>query len=576
MGPEHFDAAVEHARAAAPFDHPELATMLCDSGRLALTAGDHETASSLLQSAADLQGADPDDDPGRRAHLLIDLASAEDGCGRVGVARDLLNEAVRVAQAAGENALVVDAAIRSAFPPDWRAGDRRTAALLALAESLEGDGERSAAVLAARGMVEMRIPTGSESDHQIAWVTRASVAQPLTERALESTHGTSSPDRLVALIAWRSTHRAPSQLEDRLAVSHEAVDLAQRLLEHDRLVDASVHLAVDALEAGRRSEYDRSVATVRWAATTGGNPRLSWWAATVSAGAALLDGDPEMAARFRVEADEIGARSALPGWVSAELLLAAETALTVDDEAELITYLVPPDEPLLASPIVRSTVAYVAARLGETDRAAAEAELALRAVDEESSYLLCLTLLARTAARLPGASLAAGVRERLLPWRGRVAVDASGWWCSGPVDLALAELELAHSSDSNDDGDAARELLEAAESLIRSIGDVRSAATLERLRSVLTDSGSSSALAPQSADRAGSASVVDNLTDRERRVLALLATGRTNAAIGAELSFSPSTIRAETVSIYRKLGVNGRVEATAIAVAAGLAATTTT
>ncbi len=53
-------------------------------------------------------------------------------------------------------------------------------------------------------------------------------------------------------------------------------------------------------------------------------------------------------------------------------------------------------------------------------------------------------------------------------------------------------------------------------------------------------------------------------------MLRLIATGMTNAAIGSALAYSPSTIRADTVSIYRKLEVRGRAEAAAVAVAAGL------
>lgn len=48
------------------------------------------------------------------------------------------------------------------------------------------------------------------------------------------------------------------------------------------------------------------------------------------------------------------------------------------------------------------------------------------------------------------------------------------------------------------------------------------------------------------------------LSSREERVLALIREGKTNAQIAFELGYSESLIRQETVSIYRKLGVNGR------------------
>ncbi|MGO8960935.1 MAG: helix-turn-helix transcriptional regulator [Streptosporangiaceae bacterium] len=60
------------------------------------------------------------------------------------------------------------------------------------------------------------------------------------------------------------------------------------------------------------------------------------------------------------------------------------------------------------------------------------------------------------------------------------------------------------------------------------------------------------------------------LTDRELAVLRLLATGRTNAQIGAELYISPKTAGVHVTSILRKLGVSGRVQAAALAERAGL------
>ena len=55
------------------------------------------------------------------------------------------------------------------------------------------------------------------------------------------------------------------------------------------------------------------------------------------------------------------------------------------------------------------------------------------------------------------------------------------------------------------------------------------------------------------------------LTSRELGVLRLLATGRTNAQIGAELFISPKTASVHVTSILRKLGVTTRVQAAAVA-----------
>jgi DNA-binding NarL/FixJ family response regulator len=60
------------------------------------------------------------------------------------------------------------------------------------------------------------------------------------------------------------------------------------------------------------------------------------------------------------------------------------------------------------------------------------------------------------------------------------------------------------------------------------------------------------------------------LTGRELAVLRLVAAGRSNAQIGAELFISRATASVHVTSILRKLGVTNRVQAAALAERAGL------
>jgi DNA-binding NarL/FixJ family response regulator len=55
--------------------------------------------------------------------------------------------------------------------------------------------------------------------------------------------------------------------------------------------------------------------------------------------------------------------------------------------------------------------------------------------------------------------------------------------------------------------------------------------------------------------------VAMGLSDRERSVLELMASGSTNPEIAAELHLSPHTVKEHTSSVYRKLGVRNRTEA---------------
>ncbi|HSI81359.1 MAG TPA: response regulator transcription factor [Solirubrobacterales bacterium] len=54
---------------------------------------------------------------------------------------------------------------------------------------------------------------------------------------------------------------------------------------------------------------------------------------------------------------------------------------------------------------------------------------------------------------------------------------------------------------------------------------------------------------------------VTPLSEREREVLALMASGATNREIAASLYLSPHTVKEHTSALYRKLGVRNRAEA---------------
>lgn len=72
-------------------------------------------------------------------------------------------------------------------------------------------------------------------------------------------------------------------------------------------------------------------------------------------------------------------------------------------------------------------------------------------------------------------------------------------------------------------------------------------------------------------ERPSTASEVD-LSARQLRILELLALGKTNRWIAADLGFSESTIRQETLRLYRALGVNSRTDAVVVARSIGLIA----
>jgi len=92
-------------------------------------------------------------------------------------------------------------------------------------------------------------------------------------------------------------------------------------------------------------------------------------------------------------------------------------------------------------------------------------------------------------------------------------------------------------------------------------GQIASPQRLAEVRAALAETGP----AP------GAGELPDGLTARQAEVLRLLAGGRSNKQIASELFLSPATVERHLATIYRKLGLAGRVGATRYAVRHGLA-----
>jgi predicted ATPase/DNA-binding NarL/FixJ family response regulator/transcriptional regulator with XRE-family HTH domain len=129
------------------------------------------------------------------------------------------------------------------------------------------------------------------------------------------------------------------------------------------------------------------------------------------------------------------------------------------------------------------------------------------------------------------------------------------------VEAIIGLGRAAHRLGQPDE--AARQLRTAA-ALAREIGDEQRLAEAQAGLAELGELGEASDLAGR--PRPG------GLTARQAEVLRLLAAGLSNKQIAGELQLSPATVERHLASIYRKLGVRGRVEAARYALAHGLAA----
>lgn len=549
LGRDGLESVVRHALKVTSASDTEATISLCDhSGELNLSLGDYRSARRLLETAAalDLGGNDH-----RQASRLLMLSAAVDGEGDVLEARKILERASAHGERLGDVDLVVEAAVRHTLPTEWYAGDHHSIALLQRTENFVLSPDHAVRVAAARGLAEMRIPVRPHQGQQLAWITRPEAAQPLTEWALEESAGLAPETRALAMLAWRSTHRNPRYLAERLRVGRELLTLSQELRRPALQVDAAVYLAADAIESGDRQLYDKALGVTRWVADRDGSARLSWRADTLAAGTAHLDGDVDAAIRAARRAQQTGEAINAPGWFAAMMFFEAQVAISRDDDDAMRTLLFDENTPGMNNPLALAGIGYCFARCGDLVTAGRYSRKALRQLDFEASPLLLLSRISATALLLEDADLRRELLELMTPWVDHVAVDSNAWWCDGPVALWMALL-----LESLDDLRRAGELLEVSRAAVDNLHDVRSRRRCTLLANRLQF--------PHLADP------MPVLSEREVMVLRLLSEGATNAAIASALNYSVSTVRNDTMSLYRALGVGGRAEAVARAMTLGL------
>jgi DNA-binding NarL/FixJ family response regulator len=192
-----------------------------------------------------------------------------------------------------------------------------------------------------------------------------------------------------------------------------------------------------------------------------------------------------------------------------------------------------------------------------------------------------LTVLAEASSGEAGVRLAAELRPDVvlmdLSMPGMSGVEATRAIVASDAPAAVVVLTL-----SDDDASMLDALLAGA------AGYVLKDATLEQIVAAVRAATAGDAVIPpriapellrrvRAADsmRAAAAGAGDGaveLSERELEVLRLIVDGRDNAAIAAELFISPNTVKSHVASIFAKLGVESRLQASVQALRRGLVA----
>jgi ATP/maltotriose-dependent transcriptional regulator MalT len=378
--------------------------------------------------------------------------------------------------------------------------------------------------------------------------------------------------RLPALWMHGRARRALGRFDEALADLERAAAIATRTGRERVLLVVTVESVATLIELGRLADAAAAGEEGVELARLAGNPRMLLWAHSALSRARLTMGDVDAALRHAQEAADAGMEADFhaagqPGWCLGAALTAvgnperAVDALLEGLGGEDLPRVLPVDRPAAGAELVEARLACGDVAGAERAMARAEhaadqagtrwagavagigraavllttgrADDAVKAAAAARESAAPATATARDAAApaappaaaaplLPAAPLAAA---RALLLQGR-ALAAAGRRLEAIEVLIAAEAELDGFGAARLRGEAARELRQLGHRVVRPARDAEAGP----------------------------------LTAREREIADLVAAGRTNREIAAQLVLSTRTIEAHLRNIFAKLGVRSRVE----------------
>lgn len=413
-----------------------------------------------------------------------------------------------------------------------------------------------------------------------AWATNASAARSLADQAIDLVGDDSmSPATLTHVLnSWREVHRSPAFLSRRLRVSERAVGISHPVAA----VEGRLLRSIDLYESGANQLALSELIVAGEAAKRYGDTWGQWRITLRWAARALSMGNIDEAWDLSAKALAFGELAGEPGRVPA--LAAQQCAGAIErgfPRDQLWVFSI--DPALTAHGPSRALAALACLSAGDHRQAANYLEDSFEVFDDsdrESSWMLTLSALIEVAAGLGHAEFAERAVCALEPYADLSVVDGLGTLMRGPAMryLGLARRTIGDIERAVDDLLRAKLTAEQNDEKLWQIAAlVDIAETLApdgspRLAQLVRMSDIDEATQLQlhwRADRgrralenAGQLSK-ENLTlsDRQLTILKELAEGATIAEVGRKLRYSHSTVRQESMAIYRLLGVDGRAAA---------------
>jgi DNA-binding CsgD family transcriptional regulator len=410
-----------------------------------------------------------------------------------------------------------------------------------------------------------------------AWSTNAPLARDLANRALELLSETVVPPAtsVEVLNSWREVHRSPVFLIQRLRLSERAIGFS----DPSATIESRLVRSIDLYESGSRHLATSELIVAHEAAKRFGDVRGLWRITLRWAADALAKGDVDSAWNLSAKALTFGEQVGEPGRVptlAAQQCAAAIERIFPADQLWVFSI----DPALTAHGPSRALAALACVSAGDLERASDFLEDSFAVFDDtdrESSWLLTLTTLAEVASMVGHSGFAARAITALEPFADLNVTDGLGTLMRGPVTRYLG---LAHRTVGDIDR-AVDDLLRARLSAEHNGEELWRLAALVDIAETLAPSGSSrlpqlvrmadvddahqrqldwrAERGRRALETAGRV-LKDNLTlsDRQVTILREMARGLTIAEIGRALKYSHSTVRQESMAIYRLLGVDGR------------------